>query len=319
MKYILSFALCVCVIKIANGQNIVPNPNFAEKIACPDDYSQTYKCRYWYQPTNGSSDYFNICHDSLAGSSHTMGVPYNAGGYQQSTSNAYLGFYTYVYSTDVREYVATDIPALTVGKTYRVTVTTSLSENSYYATDGLGVFFCSNIDPLWTTVNGPTGSVPQINYDAMGVISDMVNWVTLTDTFTADSAYSHLVIGNFKTNAELNKTVVGAGTMAAYYYIDSVAVEEIKGLSVVSENGHTGIAHLSPNPVKDKAILDVKGATVKDGILNIYNAQGSPVREVRNINSQQVTIYREDLAKGFYYYQLQAANGLTIMGKMVLE
>jgi hypothetical protein len=51
------------------------------------------------------------------------------------------GIFTYANGGNSREYFGTDIPALTIGDIYQVTVSVSLADSVEYASDGLGVFF----------------------------------------------------------------------------------------------------------------------------------------------------------------------------------
>jgi gliding motility-associated-like protein len=129
-----------------------------------------------------------------------------------------------------REYVATSIAPLTVGKTYNMTISVSLANNSRYATDGLGVFFSTypiNQPHLYTYL--PV--TPQVDYSNYGVITDTMNWVTLSKTFVADSAYTNLVVGCFKSDYTIKvksfaKGVIEDFTLASYYYISRIGIPD---------------------------------------------------------------------------------------------
>jgi gliding motility-associated-like protein len=141
-----------------------------------------------------------------------------------------MGVYTYVpFSVpDYKEYIGTDFPALNIGQTYTMTITVSLADSSTYATDGLGVYFTTHAISLpsqYTTISAS----PQIDYSSYGPIHDKANWVTLSKTFVADSAYTHLTLGCFKPNNVLQKDSVGNGSKRwkyGYYYIGQIGMPD---------------------------------------------------------------------------------------------
>jgi hypothetical protein len=319
MKCRLFLIAGVLLLKSSHGQNIVPNPNFSEKLSCVDDLGQVFRCKHWYQPTGGSSDYYNSCHDSLLGANHRVGVPVNALGNQASASNANVGFYTYMGGLNVREYVGTDIPPLTVGKKYRVTLSVSVAEKSTRGTNGLEVFFYNSLS-LSPDSTGVVAVSPQINFSTAAIVTDTLNWVVISDTFTADSAYTHLMIGNFKTDAETETiSIKPLMSTMSYHYLDSVSVEEYTEVSVMGTDAQKPTVSLYPIPVKDWATIEITGATIRNGTLTVHNGQGAVVRQINDIQVERFAIDRQELASGFYYYQLQAENGLSLRGKMVVE
>ena len=218
---ILSCLLLCCIMASAQ----VITPSFVRYDTCPDNFSQVTYCTGWRQPTEGTSDYFNVC-----GAGTTAGVPLNFFGYQNATDNAYTGLYTFVPASvpDYKEYIGTSIAPLTIGHTYTMTITVSLADSSNYATDGLGVFFSTYMvnEPLLYSTLPVT---PQVDYSSYGAITDKVNWVTLTKTFVADSAYTNLVVGCFKPDGILVETPVAGGSTFytfSYYYIGRIGIPD---------------------------------------------------------------------------------------------
>jgi hypothetical protein len=55
------------------------------------------------------------------------------------------------------------------------------------------------------------------------IITDTLNWVKFFGSFTADSAYKHIMIGNFFDDGNTNIVQQASGTFA-YYYIDDVCL-----------------------------------------------------------------------------------------------
>jgi hypothetical protein len=203
----------------ASAQNLVPNPNFALFDDCPAGFGELNNCKYWYNPTFSNPDYFSTCHDTLSGSSHIVGVPINAYGTQSSISGAYLGISTFADGwVDEREYAGVDIPILLPGAKYRVLMTVSLSDYSYYATRPPDVLFYKNMDTFIATTF-LLARTPQVVFSAAGHITEKVYWVTVIDSFIADSAYTRMMIGNFSNDAATTKTycrVVGRQMLACF-------------------------------------------------------------------------------------------------------
>jgi hypothetical protein len=193
-----------------------------------------------------------------------------------------------------------------------------LADNSYYASDGLGAFFYIHAKPdTFGIFNLPV--TPQVDYSSAGIITDIANWTLLTRTFVADSAYTHLIIGDFKDDASIGSTVVGgtAGIKYAYYYIDSVAIESLSYLSTVTADQSVR-ASLYPNPFTEHTILNIENSIGNNYELFIFNFQGVLVRKM-NITSNHTTIQRSDLGSGFYMYQLRTGNSIVCNGRMIIQ
>lgn len=209
------------------GLGQVSTPPFTNNTGCPSSYSQVYHCVGWRQPTGGTSDYFHAC-----ATSSLMDVPDNYFGNQQAvnpTDSTYTGIYTTIQQSlsDYKEYIATSFKPLTIGQTYTMTITVSLADKSTYANDGFGVFFSTyKVDRQSFYSTMPI--TPQVDYSSYGVITDKVNWVSLTKTFVADSAYTHLMVGCFKpTGVMIIDTVPSTFPSGyAYYYIGSIGMPD---------------------------------------------------------------------------------------------
>lgn len=323
MKNILLPFLLLLAGEAAMGQNLVQNPTFANYDICPDAHSQIERCQHWRAPTVFvSTDYFHECNNTLPGTTGLYGVPSNIGsGYQPSSSGSYIGLFTFV-STDTKEYAATDLPPLLPGESYRVVMVVSLFNGSMYGVDGLGAYFYNLKKPDTNSYTLITHT-PQIDYSWYGAITDTQNWVTLVDTFVADSAYEHMVIGCFKADAAQTKTIVDASKPAhSYYFIDSMAVERILPPStIVNKNQKMSLeARIYPQPFTDRAIVDIAQVTGAGTYeLNLYNIQGKLVRRIDGLGAGQTAIYRAGLASGIYFYEVHSHGAAVYRGKVIVE
>lgn len=215
MRYIIFFLTVLIFTKQGLAQNLVTNGSFESCSACPIGPAQFGTVTGWTAYFS-SPDYFNPCTTAPS-----VGVPTNNYGYQYAASGqSYAGIFEYFIN---REYIATTIPRLTIGAEYEVSMSVCRSNNSAYASNGLGVYFFDDgpaVAPVGTIVLPVT---PQVSYVNYGIIYDTMNWIRLTGTFTADSAYDNLVIGGFVPTASLNYAMTGIGS-SSYMYIDSVVV-----------------------------------------------------------------------------------------------
>jgi len=207
-------------------QNHVPNGDFETYTSCPNSLSQTNRCTGWGPYTNGTSDYFNVC--------GFPGVPSNTFGFQYAASgNGYVGGYNNVNSgsSSYKEYVTRSITPLQVGYTYEVSLSASLANNlGGIGVDDIGVYFFINA-PTFVATGQRVNVTPQVDYSGNGAFSDTANWMRLTKTFVADSAYDKIVIGGFKDPSVVVKDTV-SGNTNSYYYYDSIVIRLAKRIGI---------------------------------------------------------------------------------------
>ena len=219
--------------------NQVPNPDFESFIQCPFNLGGINGVvSNWTQPTVGTSDYFHPCGTCPP---NICSTPGNYLGTQAPNSGqAYAGFFAYsplAPFPDYREYLEVQLTsALLPGQTYQVSFFVSLGDYGRYAV--------SNIEAYVQA--GPVGFqniqtnllvTPQV-VNNTGVISNKLGWTLVSGTFVAAGGENHLVIGNFKTDA--NSTIQDLGPAQfdwAYYYVDDVNVASVGGLCEPTSDG----------------------------------------------------------------------------------
>jgi gliding motility-associated-like protein len=215
LQLILAF---LCYISVVQAQNHVSNGSFEQYIKCPLQIDSFYKhFTDWYNYTYATPDYFHTC-----ATQGLFGIPGTILGYQQAArGKAYAGIITYDPITPWREYIATAIQPLEIGKSYTVGVSVSLADKSVWASDGLGVYFRQGRDFVRTGDRLPY--TPQLSFDGYGIISDSIGWTRLEGTFVADQPYDMMVLGSFKESPR--NVYLRPGDQAyAYYFVDSVYV-----------------------------------------------------------------------------------------------
>ncbi len=256
------------------AQNHVPNASFEVYNSCPTGFSQISSCFGWGTFTMASPDYYHACG---SGNAH---VPDNVLGYQAAASGgAYAGIIAYQNAAVYREYLTTQITPLQIGRMYRVAMSVSRADQSAYGSNNLGIhFFIRETFPMLTS-SFLTKDV-QVPYARYGILKDSSGWTRLTGYFTADSAYTGIVIGGFRANSDVQATVVAGNVSSsaiAYYYIDSVEVTPAP----------TGIWIMHADTtvcVNDTLDVDYVANGITTGnkfILQLSNASGSFANPIR--------------------------------------
>src|SRR5262249_18836598 len=87
---------------------------------------------------------------------------------------------------------------LEIGKTYCVKFYCNITNQSTYGVDGLGAYFGdSNTDTITQCDKPITYLTPQVKNPNGNIITDTLNWVLITGTFTANGTEKYLILGNF--------------------------------------------------------------------------------------------------------------------------
>jgi len=242
-KVLLMVAITMATIFAGNAQivdNLIYNGSFEEHTICPERVDALGIMRgvdAWWQPTAGSSDYFNPC------GGKECGVPRNKMGSQTAhTGDAYCGIYC--SQENYREYLQTELKTpLEAGRRYRITFFVSLSEKSPHAMSTIGALFSTErfedntsdilknreiIEDGGNMFSIATFLKPQVVNPLERALSDTKGWTEVNGTFTANGGERYLTIGNF---ADFNHSGVidmhnnVAVLQGAYYYIDDVSVK----------------------------------------------------------------------------------------------
>ncbi len=296
-----------CLLSIVSlrceAQNLVPNPSFEVIDTCPYfpiifGFQDDSKPMHW-EKWNETPDYFNACVDTMAG------VPGNLFGFQHAyDGQAYIGMWTYGGGgePEYREHVGVQLlEPLQPGQTYHLSIRVSAAEgtttpplppgtaqNVLWASNNTGLLFTMSPN-IWIDFWGPPFA-PR-NYAhlrAEQVIADTSDWVLVTGTFTADSAYQYLAVGNFFENAQTDSLHITTGSsLGAYVYVDAVCVTTSVegcdfGISVpeietaapwsILPNPASGLVELVAKAAPNSAwvVLDPLGRLVQVGRLQGY-------------------------------------------------
>lgn len=312
-KIITLFALFFIMVAV-RGQNLVPNGSFELYSGCPTNYTQIDCVLFWMNTAQwpgpgGSPDYFNQC-----ASSQYVGVPANIFGYQNAyNGNAYVGIIVWDMNTLFREYIQAPLTSpLIPGLCYHFEMYACLANKFKYATDDIGVYFSA------TSITGtpnflPLPFTPQINSTA-GYISDTLNWIPITGTYTATGTENYLIIGNFKNDVNTNSQLVNNSGIydQSYIYLDEVSLTPCTPVNEFSSNGGITIYPHQLNDFINISILDFQNTAQ----LSIIDISGKMILQ-KNISAGNTTVDIRNFGSGIYFIEL--VNGKNTVRKKILK
>jgi len=213
------------------GQNLVQNPSFEEYENCPTDYGSLMKdVNNWYQPSYGTSDYFNSC-------SRKMGTETNFIGKQSPyEGNGYAGLYMYAQK-DYREYLTVQLAeTLKKGQKYVFSFQISLADKSSFSINEFGILFSRNTMDFKTNRNIPVDLMRRSGFRNYVVardhryFSNVDEWTEISGIYVADGTEKYMTIGNFRGNSTTKKLAIeNRYRKSAYYYVDMVNLNELGG------------------------------------------------------------------------------------------
>lgn len=221
------------------AQNLVPNYSFENYTTCPTANSFD-KLTYWCGLAGGE-DSFDTCFNSIGGPNGN-GVPYNLfQGFQYPRTGGGYGsillFGGVATGTppNRREYIHVPLlDSLVAGKQYCGTMYINVSNESEICTDRIGMYLSSNNFPCnqalpLPQVIAPLNLTPQIANPIGLFLTDTLNWMEVSGTFTAAGHEKYLTIGNFYDDASTTtvKVYPSAWRNLAYILIDDVSLEEV--------------------------------------------------------------------------------------------
>jgi hypothetical protein len=295
---ILMLTTAIFSSQFSFAQNLVPNPSFEDTIACPFGLAQMDRVADW-SSYRESPDYFNYCDTDGFGLS---GVPINSWGYQYPRSgNAYSGFGTFdIAYTNSREFIGVTLfQPLIIGKCYRASCYVSRAKTLQpyidIATNKIGIRFSTAPYSYWN----PAPIDNRANVFTDSIITDTTNWVQVTGTFIADSAYQYLSVGNFFTDSLTSWIALSNPTETAYYYVDDVSVYLDSCTDGVPLLNKMNIL-IFPNPANEYIIIE--GKSIQR--VSIFDCLGRQLFVSTYKNESIVKLMLDKYSSGIYFLKI---------------
>lgn len=315
--YILLNIILSIAVDSGYAQNLVPNPSFEQYVTCPTLYEQVYLASPWFQPNTVSyigTMYYNQCTSNT-----NISVPNNINGYQNAkTGNAYAGIgwlYFYGSANGGRQYLEIRLDSiLTPGKKYLVSFYASLTDDSKYATDAVGVYFSQDSVLYHDSLTRFLPLIPQVKNNSNNIISDTSNWVLISGEYIAQGGEQFITIGNFYPDSVSSiDTVNSEGTEWAAYYIDDVSVmaDTATGMEELQKGNMKFKVY--PNPTENEITIEYI-PNKEQATLELYNLIGEQVGSYKldkENNRKKISLLNYEA--GIYFYQI------ILEGKIISE
>lgn len=315
---LLLFSACGLLFKVSLiGQvNLVPNPSFEDTLFCPTSGDQVSLAIGWENFSDQTPDYFNAC-----SSSSDVDVPSNWGGFQPASSgSAYCALSAfYPVASNKREIIGSSLSEnMLIGTKYYFSMKVNLSIDSYISSS----YACNKLGVRFSTVPYSDSNPAPINNEAHiwsdSIITDTLNWTTIFGSFTADSVYCYLALGNFFDDPNTDTIKVASGTPSfvfAYYYIDDICVSTDS--SYAASYVYTGTEEISledkisifPNPANNQITIDLSNADGNSTAI-IFNSLGQLISKTSLSNSDNNVIHVQNLTNGIYTLQVNTKNSI---------
>nr|MBA3986724.1 hypothetical protein [Flavobacteriales bacterium] len=271
MKIFTKISLCCLFIGLSltgGAQNLVPNFSFEEYNACPTTEDQVHFSDGWskYSASSTTPDYYNACVPS-----NGFGVPQSFYSYQHAhrNCNAYMGLIIWSASIpNFREQIGIQLSQpLAIGQKYYFSFYTVMAGqsdgNDYYDNPSNNIGMRLSTLPYSSSNPAPIDNFAHLR--SVSIISDTVNWLRISGSIVADSAYNYLMLGNFYDDANTDTTMLNCGTCYnyySYYLVDDVCVSTDSllcngGIDVIpctvsiEENSFENQINIYPNPAKN--------------------------------------------------------------------
>jgi OOP family OmpA-OmpF porin len=301
---------------LLKSQNLVPNPSFELLNTCPvnDNFSNIQN---WFSPTTASPDIFDTCSVDVA---NEIGVPQNFAGYQNALDgSAYAGVDSYDTADSYREYIEIKLTSsLIINTKYFVTFYVSLSDTSREAIDQMGS--CFSIDTIKRNDSAPFNNAPQISNSNFNYLNSKANWMKVSGSFIADSAYNFITIGNFKDSAHTHVMYAPGGSLGwetSYYYIDNVCVSTdslaCNSFVDIEEYKNNGVS-IFPNPANESFTIKLNEPTS----LVLYNNTGVKIIEQKLPIGSNV-INTLSYTSNIYFIELKTNHSQVIRQKIIIN
>jgi hypothetical protein len=153
------------------------------------------------------------------------------------------------------------------------------------------------------------------------IISDTVNWVKISGSFTADSAYNYFCIGNFFTDSLTSYIKLDSTAAIAYYYVDDVCIStdsnycnSLTGLEIRNFKNPISVF---PNPVANQLTVKTTNS-VPITHLKIFTTSGQIIRniEINSPTSEKIISNLDNLSSGIYFLKTETENA-TYYSKII--
>lgn len=327
---LLRFTICGALLAIlvsADAQNnLVPNHSFEVIDTCSE-------VNTWYYPNTGALQWFSASGTddlflSCLPDSSFNSVPRSLWAYQQAQDGGnYVGVAIYDEGTGYREYIAVELTApLQVGQTYYASFFvspsfggTDLFPQVWLTSDRIGMRFAMQASQ-WEFGDPPMPAINQAHVFHPTIVSDTSGWTLVSGSFTADSAYQYILLGNHFDNANTDTMRFGnfPWNPRGHMLIDNVCVSgEATGCPLTNAVEEVALSNvlLYPNPAQTHIQLSGIGAGSR---LTIYDMASRKVWESEVVHTPYV-IDVQSWDRGTYVMHIWSRSASQQLGFVLMD
>ena len=191
--------------------NLVPDPSFEDTSNSVIGMSGQLSLNQWRNLDSSRPYLMNFTYFSYNTLNPPYSLPNNQWCYQNAHSGGGVAEFTSIWGLSLwRALARTKLKSpLSSGRTYCAKMYVNPEEKYFgYFADGIAMYLDNG--QLDTIVSMDSSGVypfvnPQVSNPSGNVLSDTMNWVTVSGTFVANGTETFLTIGNFKTDANTVK------------------------------------------------------------------------------------------------------------------
>lgn len=318
LKKLFHFFL-VIQLSAFSQTNLVPNPSFENYTICPSTNANITDCANWMNFGN-SPEYFNGCAGTTG-----MGIPSCGGfGFQYPHSGiAHAGLVSWLNPAgssgpNYREFIGVQLTSnLQIGIKYFLSF--YINWSAYPHNSPQSKVASNKIGLRFSTVASSSVMIAPINdfahlYSNV-IYTDTVNWLRVSGSFIADSAYNYIILGNFFSDVNTDTSSISGGLLigniGAYYFVDDVCVstDSTYNANWTSINSHDKqqdyLFKFFPNPASNILFIESM-EEIED--LFLHDLLGNLIYELYAIKNKKIKFELESIPKGIYTIRIRTRN-----------
>ncbi|MBX3165664.1 MAG: T9SS type A sorting domain-containing protein [Bacteroidetes bacterium] len=209
MKTLLVVLCCVVLCFNTAAQriaNYISNGSFEEHYSCSsNNYNSLLEVKNWLSidsVCNGGV-WLSVCKNTVPKWNYVYQYPHSGKSY------ALTLLYNYELP-NYRGYQKNRLKTvLQSGKTYCVKFYVNIANSSTHGIDGFGAYFgSSEIDTITYCNTVLDYIIPQVKNPQGNIITDTLNWIAITGTFTANGTEKYLLFGNFLSDDDTDTLMI---------------------------------------------------------------------------------------------------------------
>jgi hypothetical protein len=312
MKTLLFYIIFFFLFAVGYAQNLVPNPSLEDTVFCPWAENQL---PYYWTSYGASPDYLNGC-------SSALNVPNTPTGFHPAHSGVgMIGVFNYVDPNssgwpDYREYIGAQLTTpLVIGQKYYMSFFMSFGL-VLPASLGSNKIGSNKLGMKFSTVPYSDTTPPLLNNFAHlytdSIYTDTAQWIKISGSFIADSAYSCVMLGNSFDEANTDTLYFGGSNYYAftsYYFIDDICVSTDSIYNVT----WTGIANATskntdfnvyPNPSSEIINISVHGKNIDEVIF--INSLGQILNYIKVDRKEKIEVDVSGFPSGLYALRIKS-------------